>query len=269
MKQVRKPRLLVHYLPVYGCVSTGIMYAGIGIIALLSFLKFRDGGADESSMLAILNNYLAGKIMIGALLLGITCYILWRFYEAFTDPYQYGRHVKGIARRIGIALSTIADVLIVYAAVRILLGTSHVQTNGQPAEEREMVQRLLQLNNGSALVMGIGITYLATAVVQLYYGIARGYRERVDMARFSKRVQNMVHLLAWAGYFARGVILGIIGYFFVHAGATGDANTIVNTDKAFDFIGDHVGHPYFILTAIATICYGLFMMVQGVVYDTE
>jgi len=44
---------------------------------------------------------------------------------------------------------------------------------------------------------------------------------------------------------------------------------IVNTNKAFDFIGDHVGHVYFILVAIATICYGVFMFAQGIAYDTD
>ena len=47
------------------------------------------------------------------------------------------------------------------------------------------------------------------------------------------------------------------------------ARYVVNTDKAFDFIGDHVGHVYFILVAIATICYGLFMFAQGITYDTD
>ena len=46
MKQTNKKKTLIHYLPVYGCIATGIIYAGIGIIAILSFLKIRHGGAD-------------------------------------------------------------------------------------------------------------------------------------------------------------------------------------------------------------------------------
>jgi hypothetical protein len=44
---------------------------------------------------------------------------------------------------------------------------------------------------------------------------------------------------------------------------------VVNTDKAFDFIGDDVGHLYFIMVAAGTICYGLFMFVFGWYYDTD
>lgn len=268
MKKTKKKRTFIHYLPVYGCIATGIIYAAIGVIAILSFLKIRQGGADESSMLAILDEYVIGKIFICLILLGTLCYIIWRFYETIKDPYGYGKGMKGLTRRTGIALSTIADILIVYAAIRVLLGISHIQPDGQPQEEREMVRNMLQ-NHGKWLIISIGSVYLATAVIQLLYGITRGYRERVDIEHFSFLIRNTIHVLAWVGYFARGIILGIIGFFFVKAGVAENPGYIVNTDKAFDFIGDHVGHVYFILVAIGTICYGLFMFAQGIAYDTD
>lgn len=268
MKSKRYKRTIIHFLPVYGCIATGIIYAAIGVIAILSFFKVRHGGADESSLMVILDEYIIGKIIIGIILLGTLCYILWRFYETITDPYNYGKNTKGIIKRIGIALSTVADILIVYAAIRVLLGTSHYQPDGQPREEREMVHNMLQ-QNGQWLVISIGVAYIVTAVIQLFYGITRGYKERVDIERFSSFFRNVIHVLAWAGYFARGIILGIIGFFFVKAGVVENARYVVNTDKAFDFIGDHVGHVYFILVAVATICYGLFMFAQGIAYDVD
>ncbi|HUP14401.1 MAG TPA: DUF1206 domain-containing protein, partial [Niastella sp.] len=258
----------IHYLPDYGCMATGIMYAAIGVIALLSFLKLRYGGADEASMMAILANYAVGKIVICLILLGTLCYIVWRLYETVTDPYEYGSNLKGGIKRAGIALSTIADILIVYAAVRVLLGVSHFQSNGQPEEERAMVTKMLK-GQGQWPVIGIGLVYMFTAIIQLWYGISKGYKERVNIERFSATLRKMVYILAWAGYAARGIVLGIIGFFFLKAGINENAGYVVNTDKAFDFIGDHVGHVSFILVAIATICYGIFMFVQGIAYDTD
>lgn len=267
MKNAKK-KTVIHYLPVYGCMATGIIYAAIGVIAILSFLKVRYGGADEASMMAILAEYVIGKIVIYIILLGTLCYIVWRFYETITDPYEYGSHLKGGIKRAGIALSTIADVLIVYAAIRVLLGVGHFQPNGQPQEERAMVNNMLK-NQGRWPVIGIGLVYAFTAIIQLWYGISRGYKERVDIERFSPAFRKVVHVLAWAGYTARGIILGIIGFFFLKAAIKENARYVVNTDKAFDFIGDHIGHVYFILVAVATICYGFFMFVQGIAYDTD
>jgi hypothetical protein len=267
-KHTKKKWTFIHLLPAYGSIATGIIYAAIGVIAMLSFLKIRHGGADESSLMIILNDYLVGKILIWILLLGTLCYILWRFYETITDPYGYGSGMKGIARRTGIALSSVADILIVYAAVRVLLGTSNIQSDGKPQEEQQMVHNLLR-DHGSWLVIGIGLVYLTTSVIQFFYGITRGYRERINIEHRSLFVRNTVYVLAWAGYFARGIILGITGFFFVKAGVVENARHVVNTDQAFDFIGDHIGHVYFILVAIATFCYGLFMMAQGIAYDTD
>jgi hypothetical protein len=269
MRYIRRQRTLIHYLPVYGSIATGIIYVSIGVIAILSFLKLREGGADESSMLAILNDYIAGKIFIGIILLGTVSYITWRIYEAITDPYGYGKNTSGLAKRTGIALSTIADGLIVYAAIRVLLGIGNIQTDGQPAEERMMVSNMLQHSLGNAFVIATGSIILATAIVQLLYGVTRGYKERVDIAHFSKIIKNTIHFLAWTGYVARGIILGITGFFFVKAGVLENARHVVNTDKAFDFIGDNIGHLYFILVAAGTICYGLFMFALGIAYDVD
>ena len=82
-------RTIFHYLPIYGCLSTGLSYVGVGTIAMLSFLKVRDGGADESSMLAILNEALIGKLLLWVIMIGAACYIVWRIFEAVTDPYGY------------------------------------------------------------------------------------------------------------------------------------------------------------------------------------
>ena len=266
---IERRKLFIHYLPVYGCISTGLIYATIGVIALLSFFKVRDGGADEGSMLALINDYVIGKIFIGIVLTGTLCYIILRFYEAITDPYVYGYNASCIAKRIGICLSTIADVMIVNTAIRVLLGTAHIAIDGQPREEQEKIAALLSESWGNEVVIAIGLLVILTAVMQLIYGITKGYKERIDIDHFSRGIQITTHSLAWIGYIARGIILGIIGFFLAKAGFTANAKVVVNTDKAFDFIGDHLGHLYFILVAIGTICYGFFMFILGVAYDTD
>ena len=264
MKFTRRKRF-VHYLPIIGCAAAGMTYVGIGVIALLSFFKVREGGADETSMLVVLNDILAGKIVVIIILTGTLSYVLWRIYESITDPYQYGNDYKGLAKRAGIAFSAVPDLLIVYAGIRVLTGITKIQANGQPLEERAFVQTLL--NNGQSwIVMAIGCVTVGTAVIQLIYGITKGYKERVSDHSFSIVKRSFFNGLGLAGYTARAIILGIIGYFFFYAGVTRDSEAVVNTDKAFDFIGDNVGHFFFIVLAVGTICYGLFMFAMGATY---
>ncbi len=265
----KKVRSYIRYLPLYGCISTGMIYLGIGIVAILSFLKLKKGGADETSLLAFLNEYALGKFLVWIILMGTIAYISWRIYEAITDPYDYGNKAMGLSKRIGIAASTVADMLIAYSAILILVGASHVRADGVPEVEQQMVRDLLRHSWGGAVVVLIGGIILITAVVQLFYGTTRGYKERLNLIRFSAAMKKLVHLLGWTGYVARGVILGIVGFFFIKAGVLKNSKFIVNTDKAFDFIGDNVGHVFFILVAAGTICYGLFMLALGVTYDAD
>ena len=269
MRPGKKKRSYVRYLPVYGSFSTGLIYLSIGVIAILSFLKIKDGGADESSLLAFLYDHNAGKILFWIILSGTICFVLWRIYETIADPYDYGKGLTGLARRTGIAMSTIPDILIALTALQVLMGTGNIQIDGRPLEQRQLVEDVLQKGWGSEAVIAIGVIVCLTALVQFYYGITRGYKERLDIVHYSLTMRKITHVLAWIGYLARGIILGIIGFFFIKAAVKDSASHVVNTDKAFDFIGDHVGHLYFILAAVGTICYGIFMFVLAFAYDAD
>lgn len=269
MMKRRKNKPFAHYLAMWGCICTGIVYTGIGIIAILSFLKIKRGGADESSMLVYLDGFLVGKICVWLILSGMISYIIWRFYETIYDPYGYKNNMTGISRRVVIALSSLADALIAFSAVQALLGIGGSGKTGVPTAEREMAGQILKESWGVWVLIGIGVITLLTAIAQMSYVISNTYRERLDIYNISRRKQTATHILAWAGHFARGIILGIIGFFFIKAGITENEQYVVNTDKAFDFIGDHVGHLYFIIVAAGTICYGFFMFVLGVFYDSD
>ena len=269
MHHKRNIRSYVRYLPLYGCVSTGLIYFGIGVIAILSFLKLKDGGADESSLLAYLNEYPIGKIAFWLILVGTLCYVFWRIFESIKDPYGYGRELTGIARRTGIAVSTIPDALIAFTCIQIIMDKGNIQLDGRPVELRAMVGSFLEEPWGTSVVIAIGVLICLTALAQFFYGVTKGYKERLDVAHFPNRMKAITHLLAAIGYFARGVIIGIIGFFFIKSGILHSSEYIVNTDKAFDHIGDNIGHLYFILIAIGTICYGVFMFIQGFSYDVD
>jgi len=269
MRNSKKKTSVVRYLAIWGCISTGILYAAIGVIAILSFLKLKKGGADEASFLVFLDKFIVGKLFIWVIMLGMVCYIIWRIYETINDPYGYGKDLKGVARRIGTALSSFADGLIAYSAIQALLGIGGILETGQPTAEREMAGKMLRENWGNWVLMLMGIITSVTAIVQFIYTISKGYLERMNIGRLDQWKKTGIHVLAWAGHFARGIILGIIGFFFIKATLSKNAQYVVNTDKAFDFIGDDVGHLWFIVVAIGTICYGLFMLAFGAYYDAD
>ncbi len=267
MKKEKKK--YIKYFPIFGCISTGLIYSSIGVIAMLSLLRLKEGGASKNSLLAYVQNLSGGELLIWAILIGMLSYIIWRIYESFRDPYHYGSDWKGLAKRTGIGLSSVADALIAYSALVVLLGSAHFSEHGRPEQKREMVANMLHSGWGKWLVVGLGLVVAVTAAVQLFYGITRGYRERLDIARFSSKKKKLIFFLGVTGYVARGIILGIIGFFFIKSGILDNPNYVVNTDKAFNFIGDHVGKIPFAVVAIGIVCYGFFMFALGITYDVD
>jgi hypothetical protein len=260
---------IVHYLAIWGCISTAIVYTSIGVIAILSFLRIKKGGAGENSLLVFFDRYFIGKLFIWIILLGMIGYIIWRIYETINDPYNYGTRLKGILKRSVIALSSVADALIAYIAIQALFGKGAREQTSQPAAQRETITNILANHWGQWLVITIGIITSIAAIVQFGYVITLSYMERLDIDHLARWKKSCIHVAAWAGHFARGFILCIIGFFFIKAGMLKNAYYIVNTDKAFDFIRDDVGHVYFIGVAIGTICYGFFMFAFGVYYHSQ
>ena len=268
MERSNKKKLL-KTLTLAGCFSTGIIYGSIGVIALLSFFRLKHGGADESSFMVLLNGFLVGKIVNWLLVLGAVCFILWRFYEAFYDPYKVGNDFQGVLLRTGAAFSSGADAFIALTALQVLLGSQQGSNTGQPVQQRNLVADLLQQNWGRAVVLATGIIIGLTALVLVFYGLSKRFTERMRAGDFSATWRRTVHLIAYAGYLSRGVILGITRFIYIEAAVEENSKVVVNTDKAFDFIGDKVGHLYFILVAFGTICYGLYMFVLGLHYDID
>ncbi|TDH20673.1 DUF1206 domain-containing protein [Segetibacter sp. 3557_3] len=261
-------RSFVRMLAVYGCISNGLLYTFIGVIALLSFFKLQDGGADESSLMAFLRKSTAGTIIIWIIVLGLLSYISWRIYETVTDPYGYGKNAKGIARRTGILFSSIADALIAWSAIKTLF-TRGAGRDTQSDAQHELIQKLIRENDGAGLIVAVGILICITAFVQFIYLFSKTYLERLDIDRLKPFYKKSISVLAWMGYCSRGIIVGITGIFFIRAGLYKNADEVVNTDKAFDFLGDHIGHTSFIVVAIGTVAYGLFMFLLGRYYDPD
>lgn len=265
----KQKKSFAHYLAMWGSICTGIVYTGIGVIAVLSFLKLKRGGADESSLLVYLHTFFVGRVFVWLILSGMIGYILWRVYETIKDPYEYGSDAKGIARRIVIAMTSLADALIAYSAMQVLFGTSASEKTGQPTAERNLARSILEADGGVAILISAGAILLLVGLTQMGYVINRTYRERLDIRNLKRWKQSTIHVFAWAGHFARGIIVGIIGFSLIKAGLSEQEQYVVNTDKAFDFIGDHLGAVCFLVVAVGTICYGLFMFVLGVYYDSD
>jgi hypothetical protein len=258
---------VVQKLARFGCVSIGVVYNLVGLMALLSVLGISDEDADEEGVMTIVENLPLGEVLLGGIILGLIGYIIWRIFEAITDPYEFGNHYKGLARRTGIGLSGIGYAIIAFGAAQILLGES----GGDSEEDQQLlVSQVLEMPAGAWIVGAAGAITAFAGIVQFLFVAQKKYVRRVKFEKMSEGLKKTVHLLAWYGYIARGLLLLVIGYFILSAAILGDPQEVGDTDTAFDFIGEGwVGNILLSLVALGTMSYGFFMFIFARYYQFE
>jgi hypothetical protein len=251
-----------------GCFSIATVYILIGIMAILSFMGESEDAADEERIIKEILDIPFGEAIIIGIVAGMASYIIWRVFEAIKDPYRFGSSFKGIARRTGIGLSAVGYLIIAIAAVDILVGGGD---NGGEEEQQLLIAQIFTLPLGIILVGIVGAITAFAGFVQFKYVLGGDYNKRIAIEHFPGWLKKATHILAFAGYFARGIILSVIGYFLIKAAIKVDPEEVGDTDSAFDFLGDFgmLGDVFFIIVAAGTISYGLFMVINGIFYKFE
>jgi hypothetical protein len=264
---MEKYKPYVEKLAVFGCYSVAMVYILVGTMALLSFMGESEDAADEERMVGVIMDIPMGEVLIGIMVLGMAGYVTWRFFEAFTDPYDFGSSMKGYVKRIGIAASALGYVVIIIGAVQIII---EGQSNGEE-DQQLIIGQIMSVPGGGWLVGIMGVVLVLVGLIQLKYVAGGDYHKRIKYEEMPSWIEKSTHILAWWGYLARGIILGILGWFLFRAAIESDPGEVGDTDSAFDFIGDMgmAGNIFFIAVAAGTIFYGLFMILNGYYYSFQ
>jgi hypothetical protein len=254
-----------------GCVSIGTVYVLVGALALLALSGRATGWADEDRMVHVVMDLPGGPIVIWTIVVGLAGYVLWRTVEVVTDPYEFGSHRWGIAKRTAIGLGALGYGLIAFSAARIATGNGRTG-GGESAEEEHqtLVAQVLAWPAGEWWIGAAGLILAAVGIGQFWLVVREAYTMEIRLEERSRRMRNFIRFLAWYGYSARGVILGVLGYFLVRSAVRHDPEEAGDTDTAFDFIGGGlVGDSAFFLVALGTIAYGVFMYLNAWYYQFE
>lgn len=74
-----------------GYVARGVLYAAMGTFALGLAVGLGGTATDQSGSLVILTGGPAGKLLLFAVVIGLTAYSIWGFVRAIFDPSAAAR----------------------------------------------------------------------------------------------------------------------------------------------------------------------------------
>jgi hypothetical protein len=246
------------YLARLGYASRGAVYLLVGGLAVLAAFAGRGEAVDERDALSQLASHTGGKALLVAICIGLLGYALWRFIQAYYDVDHHGREAKGWAVRVGLIISGVANALLgVWVFTALLSGNGDDGGNAKHA----WTARALEWPGGPWLVGLVGVVIIGVGVMV----VVKGYR-----AKFEKYLTLDYQRWPWArplcrfGLIARGVVFGVIGWFFVKAAMNHEAGHVGGIAKVFQELQRQPwGAVLFAVVALGLMAFGVYSLVEA------
>jgi hypothetical protein len=244
----------------WGHVSKGIVYIIIGVLAFGAAFGVGGRTTDSNGALHTIAEQPFGRVLLGLVGVGLLGYALWRFAEAALDPENKGSDAKGIGQRFGYAFSGFVYGSLAFTAFRIVL---HV-TGGNQTSQQDWTATLLARPFGQWLVAIVGLITIGTGISALAKAFTAKFREHLKIGEMDHDKEVWVTRLGRIGYGARGVVLSIIGVFFLNAARQANPQKSGGLDEALDALARQTYGPWLLGTvAVGLIAYGLYAVAEA------
>ena len=234
-----------------GYFSRAILYSVLGLIALTSAGKIQQG---TQGIFDAIKEFPAGTAILWIMVIGLAAYGLFRLLSLAVDIENHGSDKKGMSVRAGHGGSAIGHFALAYTAYKF--ATSEGSDDGSSGGgAQEAASGVLSMDLGGTLLGILGLIFFVTAVFQAKKGFTGEF-----MHRISGRAPDFTRWLGGAGYLARAVVFGVIGWSLVQAGfmSAGSDNVKTLGDAVASLADDGI---WFTLVAIGLLAFGLFSLV--------
>jgi hypothetical protein len=244
----------------FGFAAKGVVYILMGLLALMSATGQHGGQtADKKQAVQTLQDLPGGTIMLGLMALGLLGYIVWRFTQAIRDTESKGSGAKGIGRRLGYAASGLFYGGVAWYAAK-LAWSGNAESGGN--SQQTFTAKIMSWPAGEWIIIAIGLFIIGNGLYRIYRAYSGSFSKDVNSSSLPPNQQRIVYRTGQVGNTARGIVMAIIGYFFVQAGRQSRAEAVGTTDDAFDLLAT-MGPAVLGIVALGLMAYGLYMLVQS------
>lgn len=207
-----------------GFVAKGVVYAVIGVYALLLAMGKGGGILDVKDTPKAVQRQPYGDVLLIALAVGLACHALYRFVEAIV-----GRPAKTATKRLAKRAASVGG-----GAVSAFLAVTAFQhlAGRSPHGHGSWIQRVLRWDGGAWLVIAVGLAFVVAGGFQLYRAVSDRYRKHIHAEELPAGARTWVLRICRFGVAARGGVLLVVGYLLVRAGLLLRDGHAVDTQRA-------------------------------------
>lgn len=254
------PRLL-EWAARLGYAARGLVYCGLGAIALLAALDLTPQARGAKGVLETWAGWPLGTLLIGSVGCGLMGFAAWRAIQAVFDADRHGTSPKAWAIRAGQAISGLVYGGLALSAFEVLDAFEDFGEADETQDLRQTSAAVLDAPHGDWLLILAGLVVIGFGVGNVIQGLMQDFGRHLAC---DKSLRQRVEPLAKVGYAARGLATLPVGVFLALAGLQARAEEARSWGQALQTVEQR---PFggFVLGALAAglIAFGLFGFVEA------
>ena len=262
---VRSP--FVKRLAQIGFYTKSFIFVVVGAIALLVAVgewRSKDLADPTGALESIARGTSYGKIILLFFIVGAVGHGAWNVLRGAADVDDAGKGIAGIVKRIGAVGIGIFYWFLAYKAWELVAATSGAPVADAVAVQKTLTSFLLALPLGAYLVGIIGLSVVGVGIQQCYSGITGNFQETFRLREATSAHRRVITILGFFSFVARGLLFGLIGYFFVRAALDANADEAVGMDGALLTLAQsYFGKTLLFAAAVGLICHGVLSLYEA------
>ncbi|MES2033804.1 MAG: DUF1206 domain-containing protein [Pseudomonadota bacterium] len=245
-----------------GYGARGLVYLGVGGIALLAALDLTPRASGASGAIEAWASWPLGLLLIAGVAAGLAAFAAWRFVEAAFDADNHGVSPKGIAIRVGQAISGVVYAALAWSTLELLDGFEDIGEADESDSARTLAAEALALPYGDWILIAVGVALLGVGVGNLVQGAFQDFAKRLDC---SDALCRIAVPFARLGYIGRGVATLPAGVFLLRAGLDVRSAEARSWGDALQTLeGQPFGSVILGAVALGLVAFGLFGLFEAV-----
>jgi hypothetical protein len=236
-----------------GYAARGIVYILFGWLALSARSNAEKG---KQAVFDAIRDMPAGDILLTLTALGLTAYGVYRLTCAFLDTEGKGNEPKGLAGRAAQFFSGTIHLALAYTATQFIGGGGAEQNGADGETTREATRTLLDYELGDVGLWVVALGFFIGAGWQAY----RAFKSK-HMKNLSADAPPFAETIGRIGVATRGLVFAVIGYSFVRAAQTENAEQAKAMGSAVASLSET---PWlYTFVAVGLILFGVFSLIQA------
>lgn len=236
-----------------GFAVSGVVHVVIGYTA--GRLAWGGGGgqADQSGALASLASNPGGLVLMWVIVVGLLALSLWQLTLVVAPSVGDG----DVTDRIKAGGKAVMYTALAFTALQFAVGSG--SSSSSEKSSQDFTSTLMQQPAGRWLVGAVGVGVIVVGGYHVYKGVSRGFLESLE-----EDPGRAATVLGMVGYPAKGLVLALVGLFFLVAAVQKQSEEASGLDGALKSLREQPFGPYLLmLVALGLVAFGVYCFARA------